>query len=205
VEVWPVQLPGRENRLQEPAYTNVRSIVPPLADVLTPVLDKPFSLFGHSMGALVAFELARELRRRSAPMPSRLVLSARAAPHLKRSGPPRHDLPEPEFLNELQRITGSTHSTAESEFVRLMLPTTRADFEVCDGYEYVAEPPLACDVALWCGSDDPEASAEDVDAWRAHTTGSVSIRVFRGGHMFLMDPTSRALAALAEELTFAAV
>ena len=96
VHVHPVQLPGREARLREHAFERIEPLIASLADVLGAHLDRPFALFGHSMGALIAFELARELRRRQAPVPVRLLVSGHPAPQLPRSESTRHALPEPE-------------------------------------------------------------------------------------------------------------
>lgn len=201
VEIWPIQLPGRENRIQERPYTKLSRLVPPAADALVPYLDRPFAFLGHSMGALISFELTRELRRRCTPLPSRLFLSGRAAPHLVRREPPRHNLPHADFVKELQRLNGDHQEVPErSELMQVMLPTIRADFSVCDTYVYSAEAPLDCGLSVWGGSEDPEVSIQELVAWRDQTTASFSVKIFSGDHFFLLKSEALFLTVLAGEL-----
>jgi medium-chain acyl-[acyl-carrier-protein] hydrolase len=200
VELWPIQFPGRENRIAEPPFTTLSELVPLLADVLMPFLTKPFVFFGHSMGALISFELGRELRRRKTAQPAALFLSGKYAPQLIREEL-RYSLPDDEFLAELQLLNKKRSSDDdEFELLRLMLPTIRADFSVCDTYRYIEEPPLNCPFAIWGGLQDPEVSPSDIAAWREQTTGQVSVRMFEGDHFFLLPSEPLFLESLVAEL-----
>ena len=184
VELWPIQLPGRENRISELPVTSLADLVPQLADVLAPYLGKPFIFFGHSMGALISFELARELRRRQTAQPRALFLSGKYAPQLVRQEL-RFSLADDEFLLELQGLNRNRGSVAdELELLQAFLPTIRADFSICDTYRYSEEPPLDCQLTVSGGLQDPEASPADMAAWRDQTTGPFSLRLFEGDHFF---------------------
>lgn len=201
VEVCAIQLPGRENRLGEAPYLDVLPLVSAAADALRPYLAMPFALFGHSMGAIAAFELTRELRRRGGPMPSELLVSGRAAPHVPRRDPPTFDLPDEQFHAELRRLNGGRQEAlANPELTRAMLPTIRADFTICDTYACRHEPPLACPITAWGGIDDPDVNAADLDAWQAQTTGAFQRESLPGDHFFLLADDSTFFTTLAHRL-----
>lgn len=201
VEVCAVQPPGRETRFREPAYLRVRPYVAALADVLPPLFDVPVVFFGHSMGALVAFELARELRRRSGPAPSRLVVSGRGAPELPLRRPPLHTLPDREFRAELKHLGGSPAAVLDNdELMAALLPTLRADFTAHETYVLAEEPPLDCPILAVTGADDTLAPPADVEAWRRHTRGAFESRVLPGDHFFLQTQRSTFLALLSRVL-----
>ena len=137
VDLCPVQIPGRETRFRERPFTRLEPLVEQLVQALRSYLDLPFALFGHSIGALIAFELARRLQRRLRLTPLRLFASAYGAPHLPRDGQPLHALPAAEFCNELERLNGTAAGViANKELIDLLLPTLRADFAVCETYRY---------------------------------------------------------------------
>ena len=185
VEVVPVQLPGRETRWAEKPIPRVRPLIELAARDLLPWLEPPFALLGHSMGALLAFELARELRRRGAPQPRHLFVAARAAPHTHRPLRPTYSLGDVAFVEELRRLNGTPPEVlANPELLDIMLPMVRADFELCETYAYAPEPPLACPISAYGGSDDDHVTPHMIDAWRLQTTGRFSSRIFPGGHFF---------------------
>jgi medium-chain acyl-[acyl-carrier-protein] hydrolase len=125
VEVCPVQLPGRENRLREPPYTDIQALAERLANQIHPYAQKPFALFGHSMGALLAFELTRTLRRQDGPMPRALFLSAHRAAHLPLRRQPLHGLPDPEFIQGVRRLGGTPAGVFEhKELLEITLSAT---------------------------------------------------------------------------------
>lgn len=202
IEVWAIQPPGRENRLEEVPFADLRPLVSEAATALEPLLDgRPFAIVGHSMGALVGFELTRELRRRGRPLPHRLFVSGRGAPQQPSTGPIRYDLPDAAFLTTVQQLnTAMNGDGAYADAVRFMLPTLRADFTLCECYQYVDERPLPCDLTVWGGDEDAEAGLTQLVGWREQTTGSFSLNMFRGDHFFLMTQKAAVLAALAEEL-----
>jgi medium-chain acyl-[acyl-carrier-protein] hydrolase len=186
VEVCAVQLPGREARLREPSYRDLPPLVEALADALPPHLDKPFAFFGHSMGALISFELSRELRRRGGPTPSHLFVSGHRAPQIETDVPPTYDLPTPEFLEEIRRFNGTPREVLEHpELMQLFLPLLRSDFALCQTYVYRPEPPLDCPINVYGGVEDRDVPREHLEAWREQTSAAFTLRMFPGDHFFL--------------------
>jgi len=201
VEIVTAHLPGRGNRINEPPYTNLLPLVRALAEVIKPRLDKPFAFFGHSMGALICFELARWLRREGGAHPRHLFVSGRTAPQLKTRRPSPHDLPQDEFESELRRLKGTPDEVlAHAELMQLVLPLLRADFTLIGTYEYSSEPPLAYPVSAYGAVDDEEVSRENLEDWREQTTAAFNVRMFPGGHFFLHDSRPLVLRTLAREL-----
>jgi medium-chain acyl-[acyl-carrier-protein] hydrolase len=201
VEVCPVQFPGRGTRLMETPFTQLTPLVQALAQALVPILDKPFAFFGHSLGALVGFELARQLRRQSGVQPVRLFVAADRAPQLPHRDRPIHVLPEEEFLVELRRLDGIPGKVLEEvELMQVMLPILRADLAVYETYVYSAEPPLNCPISTFGGLQDHRVSCGDLEAWRDQTSASFSLRVFPGDHFFWHTTQPLLLQVLAQEL-----
>lgn len=201
VEVCPIQLPGRENRFRDPPYTDSQTLVETLTRQVTPYTDKPFAIFGHSMGAILAFELTRSLRRQAAPLPSALFLSAHRAAHLPMRRKPLHGLPEAEFIQSVRRLGGTPAGVLENaELLNLILPTLRADFAVCDQYCFVPEAPLDCPLILYAGRQDPEVSPHEVEAWKEHTTQTAQLRIFPGDHFFVRSDSDALLQAITRTL-----
>lgn len=201
LEVCPVQLPGRESRLRDQPYTHLEPLVQALADVLPPYLDLPFVFFGHSLGSLVAFELARELRRRGAALPLHLFASGRRAPHLPPREEPIHDLPEPEFIEKLRELNGTPEEVLQhAELMRLLVPILRADFAVNETYVFVPEEPLDCGISAFGGLGDEEVTREDLAAWREHSRGRFRLRMLPGDHFFLHGGRDLVTEALARDL-----
>jgi medium-chain acyl-[acyl-carrier-protein] hydrolase len=201
VELWAAQLPGREARRGEPPVPDLRALGRSLAGALAHSCDPPFAFFGHSMGAVLAFETARELRRLGARGPEGIVVSACGAPHLPNLKPPTYHLPEDEFRAELARLNGTPRELLDnSELMALMMPTLRADFTACQTYAYVAEPPLACPITAMGGKSDTEVAPENLERWRVHTTGAFSLRVIPGDHFFIHTAAEGFLGELTAEL-----
>jgi medium-chain acyl-[acyl-carrier-protein] hydrolase len=193
IDVVPIALAGREARIHEPPLRDLRALVGEVADAVEPVIDQPYALAGHSMGAWLALELARELRRRGARSPATLIVAASPAPHRSRSTDMLHRLPDDEFVAEMSRrfdgIPPAIRSNAE--LLKLLLPAMRADMELLETYEYVDEPPLATDILALGGTEDRAVSATALAEWRVHTTGQFATRLFPGGHFFLFPPAER--------------
>jgi medium-chain acyl-[acyl-carrier-protein] hydrolase len=201
VEVCPIQLPGRGTRLMEPPFTRLSPLIQALAEALFPLLDIPFAFFGHSLGALISFELARQLRRERAVEPVRLFISADRAPQIPNRDPAIHSLPEREFLVELCRLNGTPRKVLEDDELRqIMLPLLRADFAVYETYGYSTEPPLNCPISAFGGLQDHRVNRGDLEAWREQTSISFSLRMFPGDHFFLNTTQASLLGALSQEL-----
>ena len=201
VEVCPVQFPGRGTRLMETPFTRLSPLVQALAEALAPLLDKPFTFFGHSFGALVSFELARQLRRQSAVQPVGLFVSADRAPQIPPRDRPMHALPEAEFLAELRRLNGIPGQVLENaELMQIMLPILRADCAAYETYVYRAEPPLSCFISGFGGLQDQRVSRGDLVAWRDQTSVSFSLQMFPGDHFFLNTAQPQLLQVLSQEL-----
>jgi medium-chain acyl-[acyl-carrier-protein] hydrolase len=201
VEICPVQLPGREHRMREPALTSIPVIVEAAAEALAPHLDKPFAFFGHSMGALISFDLARTLRDRHGITPVRLFVSGCRAPHLKRKRPPTYNLSEAEFVHELRSLNGTPRELLDSpDLMRLLLPLLRADFEASETYAYVPGAPLDCPIHAFGGTDDPEVDRREIREWCEQTVAEFSLKMFPGDHFFLHSARPLLLDALAQQL-----
>jgi surfactin synthase thioesterase subunit len=187
VEVLAIQLPGRETRLLEPPFRRMDPLVTAVADAVAAQLDKPFAVFGHSMGARLGFELARELRRRGDRAPSALLVSSCKAPHLPRTPlPPLESMPESLFVARLRSMHGTPPEILENpELLALLLPGIRADFAAIDSYEYTDEPALACPIRAFGGTRDTEAREDELLGWQAHTTSSFGLRMLPGGHFVI--------------------
>jgi len=199
VEVCPVQLPGRGTRLMERPFTQLSPLIEALAQALVPFLDKPFAFFGHSLGALVSFELARRVRRQYGVHPLRLFVSAGRAPQIPHRGPRIHTLPDKEFLMELRRLNGTpSELLGHEELMEIMLTVLRADFALYETYLYSTEPPLNCPITAFGGLQDHRVSDSDLEAWSAQTSVSFSKRMFPGDHFFLKQPLL--LRVLSQEL-----
>jgi medium-chain acyl-[acyl-carrier-protein] hydrolase len=145
-------------------------------------------LFGHSMGAIISFELARELRRRHFTAPRRLFLSGRGAPTVASREQPIFNLPEESFIEEVRRLNGTPQELLDCpESRQLLLPVFRADFEMVDTYDYHPEEPLSCPITAYGGLQDTDVPVESLRAWKEQTSASCNYRVFAGDHFFIHD------------------
>ena len=172
-----------------------------LAQALAPLLDKPFAFFGHSLGALLGFELARQLRRQSDIQPVRLFVSADRAPQIPSRERPIHALSEGDFLAELRRLNGIPEMVLEdAELMQIMLPIVRADVAAYETYVYATEPPLDCPISGFGGLQDLRVNRADLEAWREQTSASFSLRMFPGDHFFLNTTQPLILQVLSQEL-----
>jgi medium-chain acyl-[acyl-carrier-protein] hydrolase len=203
VDVRAVQLPGRGGRIREKPHTSVRDAAKAACDGLLPHLaEAPFGLFGHSFGALVAFEVARELRRRGGPQPAHLFVSARRGPRSPDRHAPLHGLPDPRFVDEVRARYGGIPDAVlnEPELLALLLPMLRSDLEAVETYSYAPEAPLEVPITALGGMSDPWATLDDLMAWRDETTASFSVTRFPGGHFYLDESAPALLTEVRSQL-----
>jgi len=201
VGVYLVQLPGRENLLREPPLTRLSQIVDAVVPELLPYLDKPFAFFGHSMGALIGFEIASLLRRRYRTQPAHLFVSGCRAPQIAPTKPPTYNLPDGRFLEELRRLNGTPEEVlGNPEIMQLMEPLLRADFEVAETYTYTQTAPLDCPITAFGGLGDEEVNRTEVKAWCEQTSAAFSLQMFPGDHFFLHTSQTLLLQTIAHQL-----
>lgn len=195
MELCAIQLPGRETRLREPLFTQLQPLIENLAPVLP--LNLPFAFFGHSLGALISFELTRQLRRLDQPLPLHLFVSGRVAPQKPLPNPPIHQLPLAEFKAELRKKGGTPEAVLQNaELMELFLPILRADLEINDAYCYSPEAPLACPISAFCGLQDEEASREHMEAWQEQTCKEFTLHLFPGDHFFFKREQRKVIESL---------
>lgn len=184
-----IQQPGRQDLMSFPSFSDMAALVGATAEAIAEHLrGRRYAFFGHSLGALTAFETARRLRRAGAPEPDLLGVSACPAPHLRHRQPKVRGLSDKRLLERVAALGGlDPEILACEELVALMLPALRADFEILDGYEYVAEPPLDCAIAVFGGLSDESVPEESLRAWGAHVSGQTTFELYPGGHFYLND------------------
>ena len=203
VEVVSVQLPGREDRFNETPFESMKQVVDELLDGLANYLGAPFALFGHSMGALIAFELVRRMRPRNL-QPVHLFASGCRAPDLPSRSPNWHTLSDREFIAAVGKLGGiPPELLAEKQFLNEMLPMLRSDCTLVETYVFRPQLPLSCPVTAFGGLQDQEVFPEDVRAWSSHTTGPFRVHLLPGDHFFVNSARSDVLRLLASELNLA--
>ena len=202
VEICAIQLPGRETRQREELLTRISHVVAPLARALQPALNLPFAFFGHSNGALISFELVRELRRMNGPAPFHLFVSGQHAPQIPERHIPVSHLPDGDFVGEVRRRYGGIPDEIfeEPDLLSLLLPILRADLEILETYGYIVEPPLDCPITAYGGLEDAECTPADLEAWGIQTRGAFALRLFPGDHFFLQSAQTELLQTLSVDL-----
>lgn len=200
-ELWPVHLPGRERRLSDRAPDTVVALAGEVARGLAACLDRPFVLFGHSMGGLLSFEVARQLRRLDLPLPRALLVSGYGGPHLPDTRPRIHALPDAAFLEAIGALDGTPEDVlANTELMALLLSLLRADFRMVETYRFQPGVPLDMPIHVYGGRDDKDAPRKALEAWSAQTTGPATVTLFEGGHFYLKDEAAALLSRLRRDI-----
>ncbi|WP_028648003.1 thioesterase II family protein [Nocardiopsis sp. CNT312] len=200
VDLVCVQYPGREDRFGAPMVDDMSAAVSAVAGELAPLLDRPYALFGHSMGSAVAYELARALRDGGAPEPERLFASGRRAPA---DAPPGrvHECDDEALVAELLRLGGTEAEVLADPGLReAVLGYIRNDYRLIERYRPFPGPPLDCPVSVFLGDADPEIDTSNAERWSATTTARVDVQVFPGDHFYLAPRRREVLAALLRRL-----
>lgn len=198
VELAVPELPGRDMRLDAPLPQCLQDLAADIAaSVAAQGLARPWALWGHSMGALLAFETARALRSSGTPLPHTLIVAAQAAPQRCRGTEAIHRLPDERFLDEVNRFEAMPPQViADRELLELVLPSLRNDFALCETYRYDAAPPLDCPIVVFGGRDDPWVDHDDLAAWGQQTSRGLRQHALPGGHFFFRESAADMFFAL---------
>jgi pyochelin biosynthesis protein PchC len=200
VRVWSLQYPGRQDRRREPCLDSVDALAAGAADVLRERAECPMVLFGHSLGAVVAFETARRLEAESDVRVLGLIVSGRRAPTVVRHETV-HLRDDAGIIAEIRRLGGTDAALLDDEdIVSMILPALRADYTAVETYAYREGPRLRCPISVLTGADDPQVTAAEAERWAEHTSGGFRFRAFPGGHFYLSEQRTAVLAALTEDL-----
>lgn len=192
VEVLAARYPGRQDRIAEPALNDMASLADAVSEALPPFFDRPLALFGHSMGASLAYEVALRLEERQGVRPAALFVSAREAPH-KVTPKDVHLRDDEQLAAEVSRLGGADAALLEDPELRdLVLPAIRSDFQVAGTYRAARPVPVGCPVVAYVGDRDPDVTPSDMELWSEIAPSGFSVRVFPGGHFYL-DPARDAL------------
>ena len=203
LEVLAVQLPGHGSRWREPPIRTIPALVDALIPILLPYLRRPFAFFGHSMGAVLASEIARALTEREGIAPSHLFVSSRRPPHVPATETNLHTLPDDELIREVDRRYGGVPGELlhSAELLALLIPTLRADLAALETFQPSKGKALQCPISVFGGAQDPAVPREHLDAWRDQTVGPFRVRVVPGGHFYLDPQRDTLLEDLAATLT----
>ncbi len=201
VEVVGVELPGRAWRRNEPAYTDAQLAAQAFCDAVAGELSVPFAFYGHSVGALLAYEIAHTRRSRGLPMPVALFVSGRKPPHDPRNRITYCTLPDNKLFASIAELGGVPDAVLRDPDLRQMIISVlRADLTMAEQYPYVERPPLAQPLFVYASDADPLLDITEVTGWERHTSASCKLRRYRGGHFFIQDAASGFFADLSEDL-----
>ncbi|MDT0344370.1 thioesterase II family protein [Streptomyces litchfieldiae] len=201
IEVLSLQYPGRQDRRTEPPVPDIMPLAEQVAEALLPWKEGPWAFFGHSMGAVVAFEAARILEGTPGAAPlTQLIVSGRRAPGTRRDEAV-HERDDDGLIAEMRRLNGTESGVLDNEeLLRMVLPALRNDYRAIETYRGDPGARVSCPITALIGDDDPKATVEETRAWAEHTTGGFDMHVFRGGHFFLVDRQLEVLELITSSL-----
>lgn len=186
IEMICIQLPGREDRYDEPLVNDLSYILHALSTGFRPYQNKPFIFFGHSLGAFLAFESLKAIHKLYSLYPCHVILSSTKAPHLPLRTERLSKLNDLELKEALRAYNGIDETILENnDLLEIFLPIVRNDFSVYENYSYSESPPLPCDILALSGTQDPTVTQEEIMAWSSYTTGKFEHLAFPGGHFFI--------------------
>jgi medium-chain acyl-[acyl-carrier-protein] hydrolase len=186
IELIAIRLPGRETRYKEEPFTRLDELVASLVRALAPLLEEPHAWFGHSMGALIAYEACRAERDLHLGAAIRLAVSGRPAPHLPARQEPVHNAPRDKLLHRLRDTNGTPREILEDPaMLSALLPALRADLSVAETYRHIHADPLTCPISVFGATDDCYTTLDGIDAWRSHTKADCAVHLFSGDHFFV--------------------
>ncbi|RCG28782.1 thioesterase [Streptomyces diacarni] len=195
IEVVPVQYPGRQERRGEPCVSDIGELADRVVEELLSLNTKPLALFGHSMGAVVAYEVARRLESKEIK-PLRLFVSGRRAPSRTRGGRVRQR-DDNGLIDELKKLSGTDSQILDDpDMLRMILPAVRSDYKAVESYRHTPGPRLDCPVVALTGDDDPQVTLDEATAWSEHTVGGFALKVYEGGHFYLNSHTAAVLEVI---------
>lgn len=202
LELSAIQLPGRGARLREAPIASIPALTKEIVSELAPYLDRPYAFFGHSMGAVLALEVAQAAKKAGREGPAHLFLSARRPPHLPRLEADLHRLPDEAFLKLLGARFGGVPSEVlqEPELLALVLPALRADITALETFIAQEIQPVTCPITAYGGDGDRLVTAGQLDAWREYTSAAFRVRQFQGDHFYLNSVRAQLLSDIVETL-----
>lgn len=200
-DVVSLQYPGRQDRRREPLITAIDTYADQLTTVLASMPDVPTVFFGHSMGAVLAFEVARRLEDRGIDVPRSIIASGRRAPSTVRDDEQVHLRDDNGIIAELKLLNGTgAQLFGDDEIVRMAMPGIRGDYQAIETYSCAPGVTVRCPITVLVGREDPKATLEESEAWRGHTTGDFRLKTFPGGHFYLSEHQSAVNGEIAVEL-----
>ncbi|HET8659299.1 MAG TPA: alpha/beta fold hydrolase [Micromonosporaceae bacterium] len=200
IEVCAVQYPGRQDRRAEPGIESIPALADAIFDTVRPLSDRPLAFFGHSMGAIVAYEVALRMERYGMAPLVRLFASGRRAPSRYRPETV-HQQGDQGIIAELRELSGTNaNMLGDPEMLEMILPAIRADYRAIETYRHVSDQPVSCPVTALVGDSDPRVTLDEAKAWEGHTTGPFDLRVFPGAHFYLIEQGQAVIQVLIEEL-----
>jgi surfactin synthase thioesterase subunit len=199
-QVLAVQYPGRQDRRHHPLLDTIDELADESYAALEPLLDQPVAFFGHSMGAVIAFEVATRMKQRHDPAPAALFVSGRRAPSRHREEEGVHLRDDAGLVTELKSLSGTDPRLLDPDVVGMILPAMRSDYTAVETYRYRPGPKLDCPIAALIGDADPKADLDEVKAWQDHTSGPFQMHTFVGGHFYLADHRDAVASVIVEQL-----